>query len=138
MPVVFTSGSDPTTNAPRPRRRGGRMKRRAFVGLICGATAAWSIPARAQRSGKMRIIGFLGTNTASVQEQWTAAFVERLRQLGWTEGGTVTGLTNRSAGVVAERLDLLGEIVSGLQRLAIIANAGNPDAAQELEDVQAG
>src|SRR5262245_28411619 len=210
MPVVFTSGSDPTTNAPRPRRRGGRMKRRAFVGLICGATAAWSIPARAQRSGKMRIIGFLGTNTASVQEQWTAAFVERLRQLGWTEGrdviidyrwaegrseqftkiaaefarlkadvivtsgtpatiaakrttgipivfalssdpvrsglvanlarpgGTVTGLTNRSAGVVAERLDLLGEIVSGLQRLAIIANAGNPDAAQALEDVQAG
>ena len=38
---------------------------------------------------------------------------------------------------MAERLDLLGEIVSGLQRLAIIANASNPEATQELEDVQA-
>jgi putative tryptophan/tyrosine transport system substrate-binding protein len=65
------------------------MKRRAFIGLICGATSGWSVPAPAQRSGKARIIGFLGTNTASVQEQWTAAFVERLRQLGWAEGRDV-------------------------------------------------
>jgi putative ABC transport system substrate-binding protein len=65
------------------------MRRREFITLIGGA-AAWPVAARAQRSGKARIIGFLGTNTASVQEQWTAAFVERLRQLGWSEARDVT------------------------------------------------
>ena len=33
-------------------------------------------------------IGFLGTNTPLAQERWSAAFVERLQELGWTEGHT--------------------------------------------------
>jgi putative ABC transport system substrate-binding protein len=34
-------------------------------------------------------IGFLGSGTAAAQRQWTAAFVQRLRQLGWNEGRNV-------------------------------------------------
>jgi hypothetical protein len=34
-------------------------------------------------------IGFLGTSSASGWAPWTAAFVQRLRELGWVEGRTV-------------------------------------------------
>jgi putative ABC transport system substrate-binding protein len=64
------------------------MKRRDFFGLVGGA-AVWPVAARAQQSRKMRTIGFLGVNTA-VWGPWTAAFVERLRALGWIEGQTIT------------------------------------------------
>src|SRR5262249_14489597 len=70
------------------RRRGDRMKRREFITLLGGA-AAWPLSARAQQVGKLRTIGFLGASTPSAWSQWTAAFVQRLRELGWTEGRTV-------------------------------------------------
>src|SRR5262245_56210429 len=77
--------------ADRPlaaRRRGDRMmKRREFLTLL-GAAAAWPFSARAQQA-KLPTIGFLGLNTPSSQSQWTAAFVQRLRELGWSEGRTV-------------------------------------------------
>jgi hypothetical protein len=31
-------------------------------------------------------IRLLGSGTAAAQSQWTTAFVQRLRELGWTEG----------------------------------------------------
>jgi hypothetical protein len=36
------------------------------------------------------VIGFLGTTTPVAWSQWTAAFVQRLRELGWIEGRTIT------------------------------------------------
>jgi putative ABC transport system substrate-binding protein len=56
--------------------------------LLCGASA-WPRAARAQQPGKPPIIGFLGANTPSVQSHWIAAFVQRLRELGWIEGRNV-------------------------------------------------
>jgi putative tryptophan/tyrosine transport system substrate-binding protein len=64
------------------------MKRREFIGIIGGA-AAWSFAARAQRPARVPIIGVLGGATASAESQRTAAFVHRLRELGWIEGRTV-------------------------------------------------
>jgi ABC-type uncharacterized transport system substrate-binding protein len=61
------------------------VKRREFITLLGGA-AAWPLAARAQQVGKLPTIGFLGANTPSVQSQWTGAFVQRLRELGWIEG----------------------------------------------------
>ena len=62
--------------------------RRKFLATLGGA-AAWPLAAHAQQPGKLPIIGFLGANTPSVQSQWTAAFVQRLRELGWIEGRNV-------------------------------------------------
>ena len=38
----------------------------------------------------MATIGYLGTTTTLIQSQWVAAFVQRLRELGWIEGRTIT------------------------------------------------
>src|SRR5215204_5045878 len=64
------------------------MRRREFISLLGGA-AVWPVVARAQQTGKLPTIGFLGTATASTFGPWTAAFVQRLRELGWIEGRTV-------------------------------------------------
>jgi putative tryptophan/tyrosine transport system substrate-binding protein len=61
------------------------MRRRDFIALIGGATA-WPLAARAQ--AKLPTIGFHGAD-ASAWSPWTAAFVERLRELGWIEGRTI-------------------------------------------------
>ena len=65
------------------------MKRRKFITLLGGAAVAWPLAARAQQPAKVPIIGFLGPGTPSAWSAWTAAFVQRLRELGWIEGRTL-------------------------------------------------
>jgi putative ABC transport system substrate-binding protein len=64
------------------------MKRREFITLL-GGVAAWPLAARAQPPPKLPTIGVLGPINAAVAGQWTAALVQRLRELGWIEGRTV-------------------------------------------------
>src|SRR5262249_12599272 len=92
----------------QPRQRGNRVKRRAFISLLGGA-AAWPLAARAQQARNLPTIGFLGAITAPAQRQWTDAFVQRLRELGWIEGRTVAieyrwaeGRNERLAEIAAE------------------------------------
>jgi putative ABC transport system substrate-binding protein len=84
------------------------MKRRTFVVMVGGAAALWPLAARAQQSGKPPTIGFLGAD-ATAFIPWTAAFVARLRELGWIEGRTIIieyrwseGRTERYAEIAAE------------------------------------
>ena len=65
------------------------MRRREFITLVGGAAALAPFAAQAQQAGKLPTIGFLGASTPSNWSQWTAAFVQRLRELGWVEGRTV-------------------------------------------------
>src|SRR5215475_11631307 len=84
-------------------------RRRDFITLLGSAAAAWPLAARAQQPGKLPTIGFLGANTRLVDSQRLAAFVERLRELGWIENRTVTieyrwgeGRDERFAQIAAE------------------------------------
>jgi putative tryptophan/tyrosine transport system substrate-binding protein len=65
------------------------VKRREFITLLGGAAAAWPLAARAQQPGKLPTIGFLVPGTPLTDSQRHAAFVQRLRELGWTEGRNV-------------------------------------------------
>ena len=184
--------------------------RREFITLLGGAAAAWPLAARAQHPAKLPTIGLLGSTTALIESQRVAAFVQRLRQLGWIEnrnvaieyrwaegrperfaeiaaefvqlkvdlivapttpaviaakqatsvipivvatandpvgtglvaslarpGGNVTGLSNQLPDTSPKRLELLREVVPGLRRLAILANAGNPGAMVDMREFEA-
>ena len=94
------------------------MRRREFVALLGSTALAWPIPARAQQGGKLATIGLLGSGTAAAQSQWTAAFVQRLRELGWTEGRNVTieyrwaeGRSERFAEFAAEFVRLKVDVI---------------------------
>jgi hypothetical protein len=65
------------------------MKRREFITLLGGAAAAWPLAARAQQPGKLPTMGIIGSGTAATQSHWYAAFVQRLRELGWIDGRSV-------------------------------------------------
>jgi putative tryptophan/tyrosine transport system substrate-binding protein len=67
------------------------MRRRTFITLLGGAAAAWPLAARAQQRERMRRIGVLSTLPADDPEATarTAAFLQTLQELGWTDGRNV-------------------------------------------------
>jgi putative tryptophan/tyrosine transport system substrate-binding protein len=94
------------------------MKRRQFITLLGGAAAAWPLAAHGQQPA-MPVIGFLGANTPSAQSQWTAAFVQRLRELGWIEGRNIAieyrwaeGRTERFAEIAADFVRLKVDVIA--------------------------
>src|SRR5260370_42658062 len=97
------------------------MRRREFMSLLAGATAAWPLAARAQQADKLPTIGFLVPGAPSSHGQWVAAFAQRMRELGWIEGRTVAieyrwaeGRSERFAEIAAEFVRLkVGVIVTG-------------------------
>jgi putative ABC transport system substrate-binding protein len=103
------------------------LKRRQFFALLGGAAPTWPLPARAQQPGKMPTIGFLGAATPASWSQWTGAFVQRLRELGWIEGRTTVieyrwaeGRGERAAEIAAEFVRLKVDVIvtSGAALLA--------------------
>ena len=92
------------------------MRRREFIALAGGALA-WPLTARAQQA-PLPTIGFLGASTDANWTQWTAAFVQGLRGLGWIEGRTVKieyrwadGRSERFAEIAAEFVRLRVDVI---------------------------
>ena len=91
------------------------MRRREFITLL--GAAAWPLAARAQQA-KVATIGLLGTGSAAAQSQWTAAFVQRMRDLGWVDGRNLTieyrwaeGRSERFAEFAAEFVRLKVDVI---------------------------
>jgi putative tryptophan/tyrosine transport system substrate-binding protein len=63
------------------------IERRKFLATL-GGVAAWPLAARAQQGERTRRVGVLmnGAATETMPQSYVAAFVQELRQLGWTEG----------------------------------------------------
>jgi ABC-type uncharacterized transport system substrate-binding protein len=85
------------------------IERRKFLATLGGTAAAWPLAARAQQPAKLPTIGFLVAGTPSSHGQWVAAFVQRLRELGWIEGRNIAieyrwaeGRTERFAEIATE------------------------------------
>jgi len=94
--------------------------RREFMTLLGGvAAAAWPLAAAtAQRAGKLPTIGFFGSASSSTWKPWVAAFVQRLRELGWIENQTVAieyrwaeGREERFAEIAAEFIRLKVDVI---------------------------
>jgi ABC-type uncharacterized transport system substrate-binding protein len=96
------------------------VRRREFITVLGGAAAAWPLSARAQ--SKVRSIGYLGSGSPSAQGPWIAAFVQRMRQLGWIEGVTFAVEYRWAEG----RSERYGEIAAEFLRLnvAVILTEG--------------
>ena len=62
----------------------------AFLGAVVAAPLACSGDALAQQPGKTPVIGFLGATTPTIWSANVAAFLGRLRELGWVDGRNVT------------------------------------------------
>src|SRR5262249_40379576 len=102
--------------------REGRMTvtigRRELLAALGGAAAALPLAARAQQAGKLPTIRVLGATTPAVMSQWVAAFVQRLRELGWVEGRTIAieyrwteGSNERAAEMAAELVRLKVDVI---------------------------
>src|SRR5262245_33913332 len=94
------------------------IRRREFVFTLGGAAAAWPLAVRAQQAAKLPIVGFLSPTTPATESQWYAAFVQRLRELGWIEGRTIAieyrfaeGRTERFAEIAAEFVRLKVDVI---------------------------
>jgi ABC-type uncharacterized transport system substrate-binding protein len=111
------------------------MKRREFITLLGGTAATWPLAARAQQANKLPTIGFLGANTAETQSQWTAAFLQRLRELGWIDGRNIAieyrwldGRSERAAEIAAEFVRLKVDVI-------VTAGDANVIAAKQATSV---
>ncbi len=93
------------------------MRRREFITFLGSAVALkWPLSARAQQT-RLPIIGFLGAD-ATAWSPWTAAFLQRLHELGWNEGRTVAiefrwneGQSERTAEIAAEFVHLKVDVI---------------------------
>jgi putative tryptophan/tyrosine transport system substrate-binding protein len=98
------------------------MRRSQVLALVVPLLTLSQDEARAQP--KLPTIGFMGQSTALAEGQRAAAFVQRLRELGWIEGQNVAiefrwaeGRSERSAEIASEFVGL---------KVDVIATVGTP------------
>jgi putative ABC transport system substrate-binding protein len=101
--------------------------RRQFISALGGAAAAWPLAAHAQQGERMRrigvLVGGLGADDSVGQARY-AAFLQRLQQLGWTDGRNVRIDARWTAGDAADARKYAAELVA-LAPDVILASGGN-------------
>jgi putative ABC transport system substrate-binding protein len=95
--------------------------RRKFISALGGTALTWPLAARAQQPNKLPTIGVL-LGDASSWSAWAAAFVQRLRQLGWIEGRTVAIEYRWSEGRPERVAEFAAEFVQ--QKVEVIVTYG--------------
>ena len=96
------------------------MRRRKFLTLLGGAVA-WPFAARAQQTGKLPTVAYVLYRT-TVDPPFRAAFTERLRELGWTDGRTVAIEYRWSEGRPERVAEIAAEFVQ--QKVDVIVTYG--------------
>jgi putative ABC transport system substrate-binding protein len=109
-----------------------RMRRRDFIAFSGGAAfaLAWPLAARGQQA--KATIGLLGTGTAAAQSQWTAAFMQRMRELGWSEGRNLTIEYRWAEGHTQRLAELANELVRLKVDVIVTHNTPGPLAAKQV------
>jgi putative ABC transport system substrate-binding protein len=99
------------------------VKRREVITLV-GSAAAWPLAARAQQSGKVPTIGYLGAAAHSTTSDLVAAFAQRLREVGWVEGRTVAITYRWGEGRNERYVEIAAEFVR--DKVDVIVTSGTP------------
>lgn len=112
---------------------GEAMRRREFITLIGGA-AAWPLAASAQPSDKIRRIAVLSSLSENdgQQQNWDAAFRQKLNELGWIDGRNIRLDYRWGAGDV-ERVQLFARELVGFNPDVLVAITTPATAALQKE-----
>ena len=102
------------------------MRRREFITVLGGAAAAWPLAARAQQPERTRRVGVLMSLSADDPQGQARlkAFVQGLRQLGWTDGSNMRIDSRWSAGNADDTRKYAAELVA-LAPEVILASGGS-------------
>src|SRR5437016_6022065 len=83
-----------------------------FITLLGGAAVAWPLAARAQQTGKVHRIGFLGSATSAGSAKEVESLRTGLREFGYVEGTNI-GIEFRWAEGIYDRLPhLVAELIA--------------------------
>jgi putative tryptophan/tyrosine transport system substrate-binding protein len=118
IPVVFGVPEDPV----RLGLVASLVKRREFIGLVGGAALSRSLDARAQLV-KVPTVGILGAGAESSWAPNISAFRQRLSELGWIDGRTVTIVTRWAEGKSDRFAEIAAEFVQ--RNVDVILTAGS-------------
>ena len=99
------------------------IRRRKFISFL-GGVAAWPVVAWAQQARHVPIIGYVAPTNPLIPSRGTGAFLQRLRELGWIEGQTIT-IESRWAAGRPERLDEIAAEFVRLKVDLIVASSTN-------------
>ena len=108
--------------------------RRQFISALGGATVTWPLAARAQQPDKVPTIGFLG-GSAPIWEPWRAAFMERLRQLGWIENSTIAIVYRWTEGHAERTADFATEFVRLKVDVIVTASPATEVVKQAISNI---
>jgi putative ABC transport system substrate-binding protein len=104
------------------------MKRRRFLAVLGAAAAAMPFAVRAQQATRLPTVGFLGAGSPSGWSHRTAAFLQRLHELGWVEGKTISieyrwaeGHSERYPEIAAEFVRLKTNVIVSTGSVALAA-----------------
>jgi putative ABC transport system substrate-binding protein len=103
--------------------------RRRFISALCGTAATWPLAARAQQPARLPTIGLMTPDALGWSAE-TAAFIQRLSQLGWIEGHTVAIEYRSSEGRPERVAEIATEFVR--QKVDVIVAYGGAVAALKL------
>jgi ABC-type uncharacterized transport system substrate-binding protein len=110
------------------------VKRREFIVGVGGAAAAWPLCASAQRLDHERRIGVLQTlaeNDPATKFR-TKAFVQGLREHGWTEGRNLQ-IESRFAANLDRIRDLVAELVAQMPEAIVVQSNPGLAALREID-----
>jgi len=100
------------------------MRRREFITLVAGGLAVWPLAARAQQSGKVSRIGFLGAASASGYARQVEGFRSGLHELGYIEGINIVIAYRWAEGNYARLPELAAELIRS--NVDVIVTHGTP------------
>jgi putative ABC transport system substrate-binding protein len=100
------------------------MRRRDFITLVGAAATVWSLDVRAQQTGRIPRIGFIGNSTAALEANLVGPFREGLRELGYEEGHNLVLEFRWAEGKYDRFPALIAELLAA--KVDVLVTAGTP------------